>query len=50
MNCNNGTCAGIMGNTGCCFECEWYDNCMPEIKCDDRAGFEAGTCAGRDDD
>lgn len=49
MQCNNGTCAGIAGTTGCCFECDHRESCPDEIKCDDRAGFEAGTCMGREE-
>lgn len=48
MECNNGTCAGVMGSAGCCFECSFYADCLIEIKCDDRAGYEAGTCLGKD--
>lgn len=50
MDCNNGTCGEVAGATCCCFECEMYEQCPDGIKCDDRAGYEAGTCLGRDDD
>lgn len=31
---DNGPCGGPAATNGCCFECDWYDNCLPEIKCD----------------